>query len=305
MIRLKILTQSLLPDTNMPLTAILLAFSSILIWSFLAYLGARVNHLPPFLVVAIALTVSGLLSIFSIRSWRVPVTTLLVGIAGIFGYHFLYFSAFKYAPAVETNLMNYLWPLLIVLLSPLFLQHYHLRFHHIIGASVGLLGAGLIITGGRFVLDTAHLWGYILAVGAALTWASYSLMTKRLPAFPTGAVGAFCLSSGILALLVFWLLPDTTEASALTSADWATLVLLGLGPMGAAFFTWDAALKRGDPRVIGSLAYLIPMTSTLVLVIIGGYKISLVSATAMLLIVSGAVIGSWDLFRDLISNPDQ
>jgi drug/metabolite transporter (DMT)-like permease len=66
--------------------------------------------------------------------------------------------------------------------------------------------------------------------------------------------------------------------------------------MGAAFFTWDAALKRGDPRIIGSLAYITPLTSTLVLVLMGGRRLTWVSGMAMLLIVTGAVIGSLDLF---------
>jgi len=283
-------------------TATLLAFTSIGLWSFLALLGARVNHLPPFLVVAIALTVSGIFSSFSMRSWRVPIISLAVGIAGIFGYHFLYFSAFKYAPPVETNLINYLWPLLIVLLSPLFLSGYRLRAHHLIGAFIGLLGAGLIITRGRLELDIANLRGYLLAAGAALTWACYSLMSKRLPPFPTGAVGAFCLISGILAFIAFWLSSPTAQPVHLVTSDWIALVLLGIGPMGAAFFTWDAALKRGDPRIIGSLAYLIPMTSTLVLVLLGGHTITWVSGIAMLLIMSGAVIGSLDLFTEIFSS---
>ncbi|MDD5371256.1 MAG: hypothetical protein PHQ40_19410, partial [Anaerolineaceae bacterium] len=49
-----------------------------------------------------------------------------------------------------------------------------------------------------------------------------------------------------------------------------SLGLIGLGYLGLAFFTWDAALKRGDPRIIAALAYLNPMTSTLVLVLLGG-----------------------------------
>ena len=277
-------------------TATLLALTTILLWSFLALLGARLNHLPPFLVVAIALTISGLLSSFNFRSWRVPWITLAVGIGGIFGYHFLYFSSFKYAPAVEANLINYLWPLLIVMLSPLYLHGYELRPHHLIGAAVGLMGAGLIITGGHLSLDIANMKGYLLAAGAALTWASYSLLTKRLPSFPTGAVGAFCLSSGLLAFGAFWLTSSGIKPVHLTRSDWIALFLLGAGPMGAAFFTWDAALKRGDPRIIGSLAYLTPMTSTLVLVLLGGYTMTWVSTLAMVLIVSGAVIGSWDLF---------
>jgi drug/metabolite transporter (DMT)-like permease len=283
-------------------TATLLAITTIGLWSFLAFLGARVNHLPPFLVVAIALTISGVFSSFNIRSWSVPLTTLAVGIAGIFGYHFLYFSAFKFAPAVETNLINYLWPLLIVLLSPLFLSDYKLKAHHIIGAAIGLMGAGLIITGGQLELNFYHLRGYLLAAGAALTWACYSLMTKRLPSFPTGAVGTFCLGSGILALIAFWLTSPTAHPIQLVPSDWLALILLGIGPMGAAFFTWDAALKRGDPRVIGSLAYLIPMTSTLVLFLLGGHTITWVSGIAMLLIMGGAVIGSLDLFKEILAS---
>ena len=283
-------------------TAFFLAIFTIFLWSFLAYLGASVNHLPSLLVVAIALTISGLFSSFNFRSWKVPGKTLLVGIGGLFGYHFLYFSAYKFAPAVETNLINYLWPLLIVLLSPLFLKDHRLRLYHLAGAFLGLCGAALIISEGKILLDTAFIKGYALAAGAALVWASYSLMTKRLPSFPTGAVGAFCLASGLLAFGAFLLTTSPNETIQLKAADWIALILLGIGPMGAAFFTWDAALKRGDPRIIGSLAYITPMTSTLVLVLIGGYRITWIFAVAMVLIVCGAALGSLDLFRDLLSS---
>jgi drug/metabolite transporter (DMT)-like permease len=284
----------------MPASATLLALTTILLWSFLAFLGARVSHLPPFLVVGIALCVSGVIGMTRIRGWRVPLATFLVGVGGIFGYHFLYFSSLKFAPPVEASLMNYLWPLLIVLLSPLFLAGYKLHPHHLLGACTGLAGAGLILTGGQMSLDLANLKGYLLAAGAALVWASYSLMTKRLKPFPTTAVGGFCLASGLLALAAYWIgSRGAAQPVELTRSDWISLLLLGAGPMGAAFFTWDAALKRGDPRVIGSLAYLTPLTSTVVLVLLGGHTLTWASGLAMCLIVSGAVIGSLDLFRPL------
>ncbi|MFC1878855.1 DMT family transporter [Chloroflexota bacterium] len=281
----------------MSLAATLLALTTIALWSFLAFLGARVNHVPPLLVVAVALCVSGLVSLVKIRDWRVPRKTFAVGVGGIFGYHFLYFAAFQYAPAVEANLMNYMWPLLIVLLAPLYLPDYKLRPHHLLGALIGLSGAGLIISGGRFSLDLANIKGYILAGGAAFIWASYSLLSKRLPPFPTTAVGGFCLASGLLSFGAYTLSGGAFTLSSLNAADWLSLILLGAGPMGAAFFTWDAALKRGDPRIIGSLTYLTPMTSTLILALVGGQPLTWVSVIAMLLIVAGALIGSIDLLR--------
>jgi drug/metabolite transporter (DMT)-like permease len=287
----------------MPLSATLLAFTTILLWSFLAFLGTQVNHLPSILVTGIALSISGMISAVTYKSWRLPLKTLMIGVGGIFGYHFLFFTALRYAPVVEANLVNYLWPLLIVLLAPVFLSGHALKPHHVLGASMGLLGAGLIVSGGRFSLDVANLPGYLSAAGAALVWASYSLLTKRVPPFPTTAVGSFCLISGVFSLVVYltgslWGQASAGAASLLPlGSDWLYLFLLGIGPLGAAFFTWDAALKRGDPRIIGSLAYITPLSSTLVLVLVGGRTFTWISALAMSLIVAGAVVGSLDLIR--------
>ncbi len=282
----------------MPLSAVLLAFAAIALWSFLGILSASLGGLPPLLITGAALCISGLVSLVRLRDWRVPFKTLLIGVGGIFGYHFFYFTALQLAPAVEANLVNYLWPLLIVLLSPFFLPSCRLKANHVLGALVGLAGAALIATGGRISLDLANLPGYLCAALAALIWACYSLLTRRVPPFSTGAVGAFCLASGLLSLGVYALGSGSlAPLVSLSLWDWIYLALLGAGPLGSAFFLWDAALKRGDPRVIGSLAYFTPLSATLLLVVLGGFPFSGVSAVAMLLIVSGALIGSWDLLR--------
>jgi drug/metabolite transporter (DMT)-like permease len=275
---------------------ILFALAAILLWSSLALAGAGLTRIPPFLLLAVAFCVSGLIGVLRPRGWRIPWVTLTVGTVGIFGYHFLYFLAFAQAPAVEVNLLNYLWPLLIVVLSPLLLAGYRLRPRHVLGALLGLCGAGLIATGGKLNLDLHYLPGYLLAVGAAVTWALYSLLTKRLPPFPTESVGAFCLLSGLLSALFYFLSGGTfAVVQSLSWQDWTTLALLGLGPMGAAFFFWDAAIKRGDPRVIGSLAYLTPLLSTLNLVVFAGKRLNALSFAAMVLIVLGAVLGSLEM----------
>ena len=286
--------------------AILLSLFTILLWSTLALLSTGVSHLPAFLSVGIALCVGGLVGSFKVREWRVPPGTWAVGIGGILGYHALFFSALAHAPAVEVNLLQYLWPLLIVILSPLYLRGSRLGAHHLAGACLGLAGAALVISGGRLRLDPAHTFGYLLALGAAFAWSSYSLLTKRVRPFPTGAVGGFCLASGLLALgfhALERIARPALPAPVITPGDWATLVLLGLGPMGLAFYTWDAAMKRVDPRVIGALAYLTPLLSTLLLVLAGGKRLTPLTSFAMGLIVAGAVVGSLDLFRAPRSGP--
>jgi drug/metabolite transporter (DMT)-like permease len=273
-------------------TAFMLAGGAILLWSSLALVISRLGHLPAILTTGIALCIGGLLGIVRIKEWRVPFRTLLVGIGGIFGYHVMLFTAFRLAPIVEANLLNYLWPLLIVLLTPVILPGFGLKVRHIAGAMLGLSGAVLIVTGGSINPDLSALPGYLLAAAAAVTWSVYSLLTRRLPAFGSGAVGAFCLASGVLSLAVYFVQPGSGGIGVVQPRDWPLLLLLGVGPMGAAFFLWDAALKRGDPRIIGSLSYLTPLLSTLVLTLLGGRRMSLLAGAAMALIVAGAVTGS-------------
>ena len=278
------------------MTAILYALAAILLWCSLALAGAGLTRIPPFLLLVVAFGVSGLIGLLRPRGWRIPLVTLAAGTLGIFGYHFLYFVAFALSPAIEVNLLNYLWPLLIVVLSPLLLPGYRLHPRHVLGAVLGLCGAGLIASGGALNLDARYLPGYLLAIGAAVTWAVYSLLTKRLPPFPTDSVGVFCLLSGLFSAGFYFGTGGTMGLiAALSWQEWGALLLLGIGPMGAAFFFWDAALKRGDPRVIGSLAYLTPLLSTLNLVLFAGKQLTPLSFAAMILIVMGAVVGSLEI----------
>jgi drug/metabolite transporter (DMT)-like permease len=283
---------------------LLLALFTILLWSTLILLSVGVAHLPVFLCTGVALCIGGLVGLVRVRDWRVPPRTFAMGVGGIFGAHALFFTALRHAPTVEVNLLQYLWPLLIVLLSPLYLKSSRLGAHHLLGGLLGLAGAVLVISGGRLRPDLAHLPGYFLALCTAFVWASYSLLTKRVRPFPTGAVGGFCLASGVLSLGLYALgrLGHPAPPPVIRPVDWLFMVLTGLGPMGLAFYSWDASMKRGDPRVIGALAYLTPLLSTLTLVLLGGRRLTALTGCAMGLIIAGAVVGSWGVFQPRVSS---
>ena len=275
--------------------AYLLALGAIILWGTLAALGASLTHLPPFLLTGLALLVGSVIALplsrFDWRQWRVPLPTLALGVYGLFGFHFLLFLALRHAPPVEANLVNYLWPLGMVVLAPVFLPGVGLRPVHVVAALVGFAGAALAIVGGQSgALQGGGLqWGYLLALGSAFIWASYSLLTQRVAAFPTAAIGSFALVSGLLSLLCHvWLEP----AVQLTGGDLARLVVLGLGPLGAAFFLWDAALKRGDARKIGLLSFITPLLSTLLLLTARGDMPGPHVLAAAVLIVGAAVVGT-------------
>jgi drug/metabolite transporter (DMT)-like permease len=206
---------------------------------------------------------------------------------GLFGFHFLLFMALRYAPPVEANLINYLWPLFMVVLSPLILPGVRVLPVHLLATAMGFAGAVIAILSGA---DTGQgLWhgGYLLALASALIWATYSLGTRRVAAFPTAAVGLFGLVSGVLSLICHAALEDTVS---LVAQDWVLLALLGVGPLGAAFFLWDKALKLGDTRHIGVLSYITPLASTVLLMLLTSKPLSWSIALAAALIMGGAVL---------------
>lgn len=269
------------------MSATLAALGAIALWATLASIGLALAHLPPFLLTGVALIVGSVPAWPLARQWRVPATTLLLGVYGLFGFHFLLFIALRHAPPVEANLVNYLWPLFIVVLAPWFLKGLTLRPAHVGAAAVGFAGAVLAIVGGRG-WSGGFAWGYVPALGSAFVWASYSLLTKRVRPFPTAAIGLFGLVSGLLALACHALLEPP---AAIGWRDAALLAAMGLGPLGAAFYLWDTALKRGDPRRIGILSYLTPLASTLLLVWTSGRALTLWTLLGAVLIVGAALVG--------------
>jgi drug/metabolite transporter (DMT)-like permease len=266
----------------------LYALGAIALWASLASLGVALRHVPPFLLTGLALVIGSVPAWPLARQWKVPGRTLALGLYGLFGYHFLLFIALRMAPPVEANLVNYLWPLLIVVLAPLVLPGLQLKAAHVLAAFAGFAGAAIAILGGGGATG-AWSWGYLPALGSAILWATYSLWTRRVPPFPTAAIGLFGLVSGLLALACHALLEPATKLSA---RDWLLIAVMGLGPLGAAFFLWDKALKTGDARHIGILSYLTPLASTALLVLVTGRALTAGIAIAAALIIGAALVGT-------------
>ena len=280
----------------------LYALAAIALWGALSALGVSLQHVPPFLLTGVALMVGSVLAWPAVlkdrRQWQVAPSALALGVATLFGFHFILFIALRMAPAVEVNLVNYLWPLFIEVLAPFYLPGVRLRGVHVVAALVGFVGAAIAILGGSAsgagsAPASNPALGYGLALLSALIWTNYSLQTKRLEqkgqGFSTAAIGLFGLISGVLSCVCHVLLEP---AVSLTLRDGLLLVVMGLGPLGAAFFLWDKALKLGDARHIGILSYLTPLLSTVMLMGVTNRALTWNIALAATLIVGAAVVGT-------------
>ncbi len=263
------------------------------LWAFLALLSRAASGLPPLQLTAMSFAVSGLAGLAWLAAHgrlgdlRQPPAAWLHGVGGLFGFHALYFASLARAPAAAANLINYTWPLLLVLFSA-WLLGLRLTWRHLLGMMLALAGcAALLGTGAAFPAGAAV--GYLLAAASAIVWALYSALARRFPAVPPGAMAGFCAATAVLAGGLHGL----TEATVVPDARaWAAMLALGAGPVGLAFVLWDRGMKRGDPRLLGTLAFATPVASTLLLAGFGLAPFTVLTVAASVLVAAGGFIAA-------------
>lgn len=299
--------------TTVPLNgnprATAIGFVSILIWGFAALTVHITRELPPFQVLAIGFTLGAVL----LTAWgrkldgsfaflRQPWHYYAVVIGLIFLNNAAFILGLRMAPIVAASLINYLWPIMIVMLSVPMLGR-PLRWWHFLGAVMGFGGCIWLMTGGSMasaeLLLTADHWpGYAWAFTAALSWSVYSLVLRRAyPDVPTQTLGGVFAGVAVLCALTLpvglmfegsfntaWRMPELAEMLA--------IAMIGAGTLGGAYACWDYGAKKGDVRVMGAASYLTPLLSTLMLALIGDVDVSGTAWLACLLIVAGAFVGS-------------
>lgn len=284
--------------------ATIIGFTAILLWSLLALFTVGSSPTPPFLLNAFCFSIGGTLGlVWTLRNGSLKVLKAIspkvyvFGTIGLMGYHALYFSALRLAPAAEAGLIAYLWPLLIVLFSGL-LPGENLRLGHFVGGLLGFGGAALIITGGAEGFQAQYLPGYALALACSFTWAGYSVLSRKLGDTPTEAVTVFCIATAALSALAHFAFEETVLPT--TVMGWTAIFGLGLGPVGLAFYVWDHGVKNGDIQLLGVLSYAAPLLSTLVLVVFGIAGFTWALGSAALLITGGAALAARASLKDSV-----
>ena len=277
-----------------------IGFSAVAMWALLALFTDASGKVPPFQLSAMSFAIGAALGL-AVRAATprkppqdgVPAAVWAVGIGGLFGYHFFYFTALRNAPAAEASLIAYLWPLFIVVGSAL-MPGEKLRWHHLAGALLGLAGTALIITrGGVIAFDARFAFGYSMALVCAFLWTGYSLLSRRFADVPTSMVTWFCAATAVLSALCHVALEQTVWPS--SAGEWLAVAGLGLMPVGAAFYAWDHGVKHGNIQVLGASSYAAPLLSTLILIAAGSAPATATIVGACILITAGAALAAKDM----------
>ena len=278
-----------------------IGFLAILLWGMLALLTTLAGEIPPFQLTAITFFIAFLVgtAVFvksggSFACFRQPVSVWLNGVIGLFGYHAVYFMALQNAPSIEASLINYLWPILIVLFSA-FLPGERLRWFHAAGVVLGFAGVAMLLMREGFAIRGEYAPGYGLALLCAVIWAAYSVISRKLRAAPTMLIGAYCGITAVLSLICHLLFEKTAP---ITGMQWVYVIAMGLGPVGLAFFVWDHGVKKRNIKLLGTLSYIAPLLSSVLLLVFGKAEFSMGLLAACALIIAGSLLSALDRFRE-------
>lgn len=269
-----------------------LGLIAIMMWGLLAVLTVYTRQVPPFQLLAVCFAIAFALMLVSQMvqgrkpGWPqpLPLAHWLVHAGCLFGFHACYFFAIRYAPAMQVSLIGYLWPLLLgILIAAPGLRRYALT-----GGLCGLAGAAVLVTGGQALsIEPAYVTGYVLALLCALIWAGYSWFLSRTASSP--------LHIGWVALLVAglaWAMHLGIEETfwPTDGSGWLAMLLLGLGPIGGAFYLWDAGMKGANPGLLASCSFATPVISAGALFFAGHSPLTNAVLIPVCLITLGAVI---------------
>ena len=283
------------------MNATIAGFAAIIMWSLLALFTAASGTVPPFQLLSMTFAIGSLVGLTgwlfkrpSSATFTQPAKVWLIGISGLFGYHFFYYTALRNAPTAEASLIAYLWPLLIVLFSTL-LPNEKFRWFHAVGALLGFVGTLLLLTSRdeTGVPAQGSILGFGSAFLCAFIWSGYSILSRSFRNVPTDIVVIYCIATAVLSLLCHQILEETVWPK--TGSEWLAVLALGLFPVGLAFYAWDHAVKHGPIQLLGSAAYLSPVLSTLILVVAGVTEMRWQLVVAALMVTSGAVIATGKL----------
>nr|WP_236702550.1 EamA family transporter [Thalassomonas actiniarum] len=280
---------------------------AIVMWGALALLGVNTKAIPAFQLLFMCFFISALLMF--VRRFLIgqpllckPAMTLpqwLLGTGALFGFHFCYFIALKHAPAIAVSLICYFWPMLLAIL----LAGKATRLRALAGGIIGFIGIGFIILGdGEISFNAEFVLGYVLAGACALIWSSYSWYLSRFGG-ELDNIGWLSLAVALLSLAAHFLLESPLSGGLSSSSrvfglwqfdgeQWLGIILLGLGPVGGAFYLWDLGLKKGNSQLLASMSFCSPLISSVLLALAGYNAWSMNILIALALILLGALIAN-------------
>lgn len=246
------------------------------------------NNLMGIITLSIVILIQKKQSLFSNYSKEDYLKMFGMGFLGLFLYYIMIYGSFSLMPAGQANMINYLWPMFVVIFSILILKE-KFTSKTFIAIILGFVGAIIIITKGNFSsFQNEYTTGYLLALGAAICYGLFSVLGKKLNYEKFTSMLVFYVSSFILITLTMLTFSKFVIPQSLTT--WLAIIFLGGFSSSLGFVFWFKALEKGKTHQLANLIYITPFLALVFAFFLNGEIIPTISVIGLLLIIIGILV---------------
>ena len=277
------------------------AISAVVIWSTLAAMAkSLLTVIPTFealflssLIASVFLLVQqgirGGLLVFRAYDWRGYLAMAALGFIGLFVYSGLYFYGLTQLTSQEACILNYLWPMMIVLFAALLLGE-RITLRTAAALLLSFSGVLVLTLGGEGRADGNAVLGSLACVLAALCYGLFCVLNRKRNVDPmvlmTVAWGVTALCALSVTLMVeTWVTLSWTQ--------WGGLLWFGIFVNAVGYLWWALALRDArNAAMVANLAYAVPLLSLVVSAVTLGEEMSSAAFIALVLIMGGILLQS-------------
>ena len=213
-----------------------------------------------------------------------------LGFLGLFMYSALYYFGITQLTSQEACILNYLWPIMLVLFSCIILKE-KLTVIKAVAMLCSFAGIIILSTGSGTASGEKAVAGIVSCIVAAACYGLFSVLNKKADYNQNIAMMIIWLTTAVCSAITG---AFTEEWVAIRPTQWLGLIWLGVVIDAVAYLLWAIALRGAENTAkIANLAYLTPFLSLIVSAIVLDEKITLRSLTALVFIVGGIVVQSF------------
>lgn len=215
------------------------------------------------------------------------------GLCGITLYYLLENIALTYTFASNVGVIISIAPFFTAIFAHLFLDGEKLRLEFFIGFTIAVIGIFLISFNASNHLKLNPL-GDLLAVLAAVVWAAYSVLTKKISGFHYNTIQAtrriffYGLIFMIPTLFIFGFRLNMNQV--LQPVNLFNILFLGLGASALCFVTWNSAVKVLGAVKTSVYIYMVPVITVVTSVMVLNETITGIAMFGIVLTLVGLYI---------------
>lgn len=224
------------------------------------------------------------------HSWRDELLMMLLGVFGGSLYFLTENMSLVYAQASDVSIIVSSCPLITSLLFALFFKSERLTARQNLGLVIAFIGIVFVVMNGQVILHISPL-GYMLALGAALCWACYSLISRGVMSrYSVLFINRKVFFYGLLTILPYYMAVEPLKTDvALLSAPfvWLNLLFLGLIASMLCFISWMWVMKTIGAIQATVYIYLNPLFTIFFAVMLLNENVTWMAIVGTLVLIAG------------------